>query len=212
MRRPFHWLTILFESPHPAIYNAGILLGRFIMKSTILAFATMTLFASSIHAQGEGLEQLLSRARIATSSDLSHIDGSVYAQGNQPICAFGVVQLPKEKPQYSYFVLFKPMAKSKDEFTVTGPGRSGGTKLDYTVIVNVGDKKFPIAHKFAIDSDTKKVTVDELKVNDKPIEAGKSRFFVVDLSCVPPSVVAVDRKMPEAVPDPSAEGGELDAV
>jgi hypothetical protein len=179
--------------------------------SRIIACITLLLLAAPLLADDGGLEQLLTRARVS-SSDLSHIDGSVYAQGNQPICAYGVVKLPKEKAKYSYFVLFKPLAKGKDEFKVTGPGSSSNNELDYTVIVNVGEKKLPIAHKFAIDDDSHKVLVDELKVDGKPVEARKSRFFVVDLSCVPPSVVAVDRKMPEAVPDPASDKGDLEAV
>lgn len=178
--------------------------------SIALFLACLPLAAAS--GQEGGLEQLLIRAKTSTGTDLSHIDGGVYMQGNQPICAFGVIQLPDQKPQYSYFILFKRLSKPADDFRVTGPLRSKSNQFDYKVVLEVADKKFEIAHRFAIDDDTNKVLTDELQVGDKSIKPGEPRFFVVDVACDPPSVTAIQQKLPELVLDPAARDGDLDAI
>jgi hypothetical protein len=163
------------------------------------------LASRSFAEEKEPFEQLLIRGQIA-GANLSHVDGGVLMRGNQPACAFGVVQLPEQKPQYSYFVMFKELPASKEQFSVTGPLRSKNNKLDYKVVIRVGKKQFEIAHKMAYDSAAKKVSTDELRIGDQEIKPEDGRFYLVDLATEPPTVKAVDLPLPEPVIDPQADG------
>jgi hypothetical protein len=167
--------------------------------------AVLLLFISTASlSRGADLEQLLIRATSADGT-WAHVDGAVLMKGNQPVCAFGLRQLGDAKPQYTYFVLFRELPKSDDEFTVNGPLRSKSLTTNYTVAVAVGKRKVEIAHRMAVDGASKKLTTDDLRVAGEAIEPGKSRVFVVDLSAEPPSVKTLDLKPPGTVIDPRGD-------
>jgi hypothetical protein len=174
------------------------------------SFALLVLCAGRISAAQE-LEQLLSRAQ-SSSGLWAHLDGAVLMKGNQPVCAFGVRQIGDEPAQYTYFVLFRTLPKSDEEFVVNGPLRSKGGSTNYTVAVAVGKKKIEIAHKMEVDETTKKLTTDELRVGGEAIKPEASRVFVVDLSADPPTVKPVAIKPPATVISPRSDEGHLDAI
>jgi hypothetical protein len=162
-------------------------------------------------ATAQELEQLLIRAQ-SSSGLWSHLDGAVLMRGNQPVCAFGVRQIGEEKPQYTYFVLFRELPKSDADFSVTGPLRSKSRNTDYKIVVTVGKKSVEVAHKMEVDEATKQLKIDELRVAGEEIKANSPRVFVVDLTGDKPGVKPVDLKMPATVISPSGEQDRLGLI
>lgn len=171
------------------------------MRTLIL---TVILLLAGRFAGAQELEQFLTRGQ-SSSGLWSHLDGGVLMRGNQPVCAFGVRQIGEEKPQYTYFVLFRELPKSKDEFSVTGPLRSRNRTTDYKVVVSVGKKTVEIAHKMEVDEANKQLKVDELHVAGQEVKANSPRVFVVDLAGDSPTVKSLDLKMPPTVISPSGD-------
>jgi hypothetical protein len=178
------------------------------MKSWFLALIVLI---ASPFAAAQDLDQLLARAQ-SSSGLWAHLDGAVLMKGNQPVCAFGVRQIGEEKPQYTYFVLFRRLPKSDAEWSVTGPLRSKGYNTDYTVVMTVGKKQVEISHKMEMDKTTKKLTTDDLRVAGEAIKPGTSRVFVIDLSADTPSMKQLDIKPPATVLDPHTDSGHLEAI
>lgn len=181
----------------------------------MMSFAVTTLAMSSLLAdepkQEAGLEQLTIRSTVSGSA-LSTLNGAVYSVGNQPLAAFGIAQLPDQKPAYTYFILFKPIKDKAAELVVNGPVRSGSYQTKYTLTINSGKRSFAASHHLALDRESKKISTDAFSVGDKPLKEGESRFLIVDLNADPPTWESIQQKLPAGALDPADSTHHLDHV
>jgi hypothetical protein len=129
-----------------------------------------------------------------------HAGGLVVREG-LPGSAFGTVRVGKGKRQLSYFAVLKHRlgteGKSDAKETVMLEDAEGESKQTLTI----DGKTLQVDYRVTLDRATKKLSRETLTINDKPVDIGKGRVFLVDLTTTPPTW----KQLPATLPSEVAE-------
>jgi hypothetical protein len=156
-------------------------------------------------AGGDDKSELIQGTSGSSNDVLELYPGGLVVREGSAGAAFGTVRVGKGKRQMAYFAVLKHRLGTDSKSDAKESLMLDDTEGESKQTVTIDGKTLQVDYKVTLDRATKKLVRETLTINEKSVEIGKGRVFLVDLTASPPTWKQLAATLPAEVPEATSK-------